>query len=99
MLDFEKSDISIEWKSLLDGRIVSEIILHRPEFNYVFEDQEEAPESDADINDWTNALTNLVPIDINYLQVHNGRVSFIQFTADPPIDLELENITLEATRI
>ncbi len=30
MLDFEKSDISIEWKSLLDGRIVSEIILHGP---------------------------------------------------------------------
>ncbi len=26
-------------------------------------------------------------------------MSFIQFTADPPIDLELENITLEATNL
>ena len=38
-LNFPKSDISIEWKSLFKGKIVSEIIMTSPEVIYVFEDQ------------------------------------------------------------
>src|SRR5690606_16573340 len=55
ILDFEKSDISIEWRALFKGRIVSEIILYNPKFNYVTEDQ--GSETEADVDDWTEALT------------------------------------------
>ena len=99
MLDFEKSDISIEWKSLFKGRIVSEIILHNPKFNYVFEDQEGEKEEDADVGDWTKALKDLVPIDINHLSVHNGLVNFKQFSSDPEINLFINNINLQATNL
>lgn len=100
LLDFEKSDISIEWKSLFKGKIVSEIILHNPKFNYIFEDQEqESTEGEPNVNDWTKALTDLVPIDINHLKVHNGSANFVQLSKDPDITIFLEQIELDATNL
>ena len=97
-LNFPKSDISIEWKSLFHGKIVSEIIMDSPEFNYVFEDQKEES-GDAGVDDWTKALTDLVPIDINHFEVHNGKVAFIQLSADPDIDLQINELELTADNL
>jgi len=100
MLDFEKADISIEWKSLFKGKIVSEIELHNPKFNYIFEDQEQVPvEGEADVDDWTKALKDLVPIDINHFTVHNGTANFVELSSNPDISMFLENINLEATNL
>ncbi|MGP1993950.1 DUF748 domain-containing protein [Zobellia laminariae] len=97
-LDFEKTDISIEWNALVKGRIVSEIEMNRPKIIYVLEDQQEggtAPEAD----DWTKALTDLVPISINNLQITDGTVAFVQVQANPTIDLNLKNLNLNATNL
>lgn len=100
LLDFPENDISIEWKSLLDGRIVSEVEMYDPKFNYVFETQKkETPEGKPDTDDWTRALKDLVPIQINHLRVHNGRTNFVQLSADPNIDMFFKNIELQATNL
>ncbi len=97
-LNFPKTDISIEWRSLFKGKIVSEIIMDSPEITYVFEDQKEET-GDADVDDWTEALTDLVPIDINHLEVHNGKLAFVQLSAKPEIDLQINNLHLTATNL
>ncbi|WGF92611.1 DUF748 domain-containing protein [Aequorivita marisscotiae] len=97
-LSFPKSDISIEWKSLFKGKIVSEIIMTSPEVIYVFEDQK-AKSGDADVDDWTKALTDIVPIDINHLKVHDGKVAFVQLSADPNIDLRIDKLELTADNL
>ncbi len=97
-LNFPKTDISIEWKSLFHGKIVSEIIMASPEVVYVFEDQKDS-EGDADVDDWTKALTDLVPIDINHFEVHNGKLAFVQLSADPNIDLQINNLNLTADNL
>ena len=97
-LNFPKSDISIEWKSLLRGKIVSEIVMNSPEVIYVFEDQKET-EGDADADDWTKALTDIVPIDINQFEVHDGKVAFVQLTATPNIDLQINKLELTADNL
>jgi len=94
LLDFPNSDISIDWRSLLKGKIVSEIEMQNPKFNYIFENQEK--EDEANVEDWTKALTNLVPIDVNHFVVHNGTANFVEVSADPQISLFLEEISLEA---
>lgn len=100
LLDFPKSDISIEWRSLWKGKVVSEIILHDPKMNYISEDQaRSAPEGDPDLDDWSEALTNLVPININHLQVHGGKINFVQFSETPKIDLVMTQINLQATNL
>ncbi|WP_422082055.1 DUF748 domain-containing protein [Ulvibacterium sp.] len=98
-LDFEKTDISLEWKSLFKGKIVSEIILTRPEIIYVFEDQQKNESPEPEFEDWTKALTDLVPIDINHLKIIDGKAAFVQLTADPNIDLNLNQIHLDATNL
>ncbi len=98
-LDFEKSDISIEWKSLFHGKIVSEIILTRPKFIYVFEDQQEKPGTKTEVDDWSKALTDLVPIDINHLEIVDGTAAFVQLKSNPNIDLNLKTIYLTADNL
>lgn len=99
-LNFPKNDISIEWKSLFKGKIVSEIIMTSPEVIYVFEDQKTPIKGEtADVDDWTKALTDIVPIDINHFEVHNGKVAFVQLQAEPNIDLTIKNIELYADNL
>ncbi len=96
-LQFPESDISIEWKSLFRGKIVSEIIMESPELIYIFEDQKS--DAKADVKDWTKALTDLVPIDINHLEIHNGKLAFVQISADPNIDLQIAQLELTADNL
>ncbi len=97
-LDFKKTDISIEWNALLKGKVVSEIVLSQPTLIYVFEDQR--PEAtDPALEDWTKALTDLVPIDINHLEVIDGKAAFVELSADPHIDLSMFSIHLSATNL
>ncbi len=98
-LDFEKTDVSVEWRSILRGKIVSEIIMTRPKLTYIFEDHENEDSKSPEINDWTKALTDLIPIDINRLQINNGKVAFVQLSADPNIDLHFDQIKLEAKNL
>lgn len=99
-LNFPQSDISIEWKSLFKGKIVSEIIMTNPEVIYIFEDQKSPIEGEtADVDDWTKALTDIVPIDINHFEVHDGKVAFVQLQAEPNIDLTIEKIELYADNL
>lgn len=97
-LKFPKTDISIEWKSLLKGHIVSEILMTDPEIIYVQEDQETAS-TEPDVDDWTKALTDLVPIDINHLDIKNGKLAYVQLNTDPNIDLQFNTITLQADNL
>ena len=99
-LNFPKTDISIEWKSLFKGKIVSEIIMISPEVIYIFEDQKVIVDGKtADVEDWTKALTEIVPIDINHFEVHDGKVAFVQLQADPNIDLNIDKIELYADNL
>ncbi len=99
-LNFPKSDISIEWSALFDGEIVSEIEMYSPEVIYVLEDQETVPtEGEADIDDWSKALTDIVPLEINRFEVHDGKFAFVQVNADPNIDLQIAKIHLNASNL
>lgn len=99
-LNFPKTDISIEWSALFKGKIVSEIEMQSPEVIYVFEDQEKTPdEGEPDKEDWTKALTDIVPLDINNFQVYNGKLAFVQLQANPNIDLYINDLRLSAQNL
>src|SRR5690606_10933685 len=79
-LNFPKSDISIHWKSLFHGRIVSEVAMKNPEVTLIFEEHAKEHVSDTvqepTSDDWSEALTDLVPIKINRLAITNGKFRF-----------------------
>lgn len=94
---FERADISVQWNALLEGRIVGEVVLTRPELIYVSEDQTDSSVTDTD--DWSKALTDLVPIEINHLEIREGKMAFVELTAEPVLDLYLNDISLSATNL
>ena len=93
------TDISVQWNALFKGGIVGEIILTDPELTYTAEDQGKEEESAAEVEDWTKALTDLVPISINRLEVVDGKVAFVELTAEPSIDIDMHGINLVATNL
>lgn len=97
-LNFPEIDISVEWKSLFNGKIVSEIILYSPEVTYVLEDQE-ATDQEVSLSDWTAVLTDLVPLEINHFKIHNGKIGIAQVTTDPVLDLYMDQIEFTADNL
>lgn len=90
-LTLPKTDISVEWKSLLKGKFVSEIYLYNPEVIYLMEDQATVSEgSDSpEVEDWTKAITDIVPVDINHFEIIGGKIAYVEVNAEPNIDLQL----------
>jgi hypothetical protein len=98
-LSIPQADISIEWRALFNGKIVSEIHLIGPQLIYVFEDQMQQGQQEPDTNDWTRALEDLVPIDINHLSVENGRLGLVKVNADPTLDIYMDQLQLTADNL
>ena len=74
--------------------------MDNPEIIYVFEDQQsEANGKEADVDDWSKVLTDLVPIEINSFEAYNGKLAFVQLSADPDVDLSINNLDLMATNL
>jgi len=98
-LKIPQADISIQWRALFNGKIVSEIYLQNPQLIYVFEDQQQTGQEEPDTNDWTQALDELVPIDINHLSVDNGRLGLVKVKAEPMLDIYMDKLQLTADNL
>lgn len=98
-LKVPRADISIQWRGVFHGRIVSEIHLHQPRMTYVFEDQARPDQTDPQSEDWTRALDGLVPIEINHLTITDGRLGLLKMQADPPVDVYLDELKLRADNL
>lgn len=96
-LNVERSDISIDWRALFNGEIVSSVLLVAPRLRYVIEDHD--PEREPEESDIVEFVTGLIPVDINRLAIRNGSAELIKLNAEPEVNLHLKNITLEAANI
>jgi hypothetical protein len=99
MLDFPKTDVSIQWGALFHGRIVSEIKMLRPMFNYYVNSNKLSEKETPDKGDWTQALKKLVPIKINHFTVEDGEFLYADIVESPDINLSLKKIYLSATNM
>jgi hypothetical protein len=95
-IDFPETDISVEWRALFNGRIVSEIYLYDPALIYVLQDME-VDESDG--GDWTELLTDLVPIDINHFVIERGKIAYVDTDAQPTIDMSVRDFSFTADNL
>jgi len=87
-------DLSVEWKSLFQGRIVGEIILDSTVMNIIFADNKENQQTGEE-SDWVEIVTQLLPIQINRMALHNGKINFNYKGVNSsltPLDVELTNI-------
>lgn len=71
-------DISIFWRKLFKGKIVTELVFNEPSFTFVDikEENTEKYEAAAEESTWLGISEQLVPFDIDRLEVIDGHFSF-----------------------
>jgi hypothetical protein len=69
-------DLSVEWRSLMRGRVVAEAAFGSPELNLV-QSKNEKEQQLGDEEDWHAALEQLFPFRFNTILVSNGTVRFL----------------------
>jgi hypothetical protein len=84
-------DISVSWRALFRGSVVAEVDFINPELHFV--DGDDGKTQAGAGTDWRAALQQLVPIEIDRLDIHNGELHFHNFGSEPPVHLVLTELS------
>ncbi|MGH8204444.1 MAG: DUF748 domain-containing protein [Steroidobacteraceae bacterium] len=71
----ERIDFSVEWRSLLRGRLVAECVLSAPKVNLVRAESEARSQLGQGV-DWAGQLDDSFPFRFNTIEVHDGAATF-----------------------
>src|ERR1700744_809285 len=89
-------DLSLQWKELFHGALVSKIMMRDPSLNFVSGPSTNQTQT-GDENDWAKTLESLVPFDINRFEITNGQVHFQNLYSQPPVDIYVNDVSVLAT--
>ncbi|HEX6222795.1 MAG TPA: DUF748 domain-containing protein [Chryseolinea sp.] len=103
-IDIPTIDLSVEWSALFKGSLVGEVFFEKPQLNFIGGDGDEnkKPGNDTQTGenvDWTKPIKELMPLQINRLEITNGSVFFYDFTTKPKVDIHLDSLQLLATNL
>jgi len=91
-------DLSVEWKSLFQGRIVGEMEFINPKVIFT-KDKAELAQVQKDTNDFRKILKTFMPLKINRFEIKNGELSYIDKTSQPKVDIKMEKTYIEASNL
>lgn len=94
----ESVDVSIEWKSLFKGQIVSELVFVNTLLRFT-EDAAEPDQLKNDSNDFRLMLKTFTPIKVNNVEVFGGKIQFIDKSVTPVVDIFLDNAHILASNL
>ncbi len=101
LFSVKRIDISILWKALLKGKLVTKIAITQPKLSLYERSKNKKPESTPkkDKKTWLGLAQNIIPFSINTLTITNG-----DFTMDAKSQLKrakltIQNINIDASNI
>ncbi len=97
-VDIPNIQLAVEWSAIFKGEIVGEIIFEQPTINFIAGSEEEDGQTGESV-DWTEPIKELMPLQINKLEVRNGNIVFLDFMASPAVDLSLTSLDIIATNL
>ena len=87
--------VALQWSEILHGVFRTSVSIFDPQVNLVA-----APEkSDSQIGIsgiWIDVIKQLIPFRVNEIHIHHGNIHFLDFHADPKVDLAIDNLELNA---
>jgi hypothetical protein len=88
VLDVPRLTASVEWSSLLRGRLVGELVFDRPRghINLVQLQQENRDDVPLDERGWQQAFTSIYPLEINELRIVGGSLVYEDSTQSRPLE-------------
>lgn len=93
-LEIPRMDIAVRMRTFWqEGILVGEVDIHHPELNFVDGETEEQKQTGEGV-DWRAQLEELVPVQLNEVRIHDGTVSFRNFSSDPPVNIDASEMQL-----
>lgn len=90
-LQVPKIDFTVEWRAILNGRLVGEVTFIRPEINFVDGPTEASSQLGID-KSWGQKLKDLYPLDINRFEIIDGVLTFRNPHSTPKVDLRVHDL-------
>jgi hypothetical protein len=84
----EVIDLSVEWKALLHGSIVGELVFQRPLLRFT-KDKAEPKEITKDTTDFRIILKKFMPLKVNRFEVNHGIIEYRDSTSKPIVNLDM----------
>ncbi len=97
-LDFARTDLSIQWSALFQGRIVGDVTLDRPVINFARSSNGTTAQTGTE-TDWTVPIKELMPLDINFVEINNGKIAYKDYSSKPNVDIYIEDMHARATNL
>lgn len=91
-------DLSVEWRALLNGSIVAEIVMDRPVLNFAVNAQGTKAQTGKGV-DWTDRVKKLLPININRVAIQEGKLSYRDFSTSPEVNLHIDHMNGEVRNL
>ncbi len=97
-LDIKSTDLSLQWGALFNGRVVGDVTMNQPTINFATGKSGATSQTGVE-TDWTRPIKDLMPLDINLVEIHNGKVAYKNFATRPNVDVFINNLELKATNV
>lgn len=94
----ETIDLSVEWGALFHGAIVAKIKFFNPMINFVKGPTAAASQSGID-SSWIQVVQNLMPLNINRVDIINGEIHYRDFYSQPQVDIFISDINARASNL
>lgn len=91
-------EFSVEWRELLHGAVVGEVLVHRGKLNFVKGESKADSQTSID-GSWLEIVQELFPFRINRFEITDGEVWFRDVKSDPKVDLYLTNLVALCTNL
>jgi hypothetical protein len=96
--DARTIDLSVEWRALLEGRVVGELEFQSPTLSFT-KDKTEPGQVKNDTNDFKKVLDDLMPLKVNRFEINNGVLKYVDNNSSPPVDIYMSAIHLTAENL
>jgi hypothetical protein len=88
-------NVALQWSEIIHGVTRASVTIYDPQINFV--NGPDTGQSQVGISGvWLDAIRALIPWRVNRLIIHHGDAHFLDFQADPKVDLECSNIEFGA---
>lgn len=91
-------DLAVEWKSLLKGSIVGELVFQGPYLLFT-KDKVEPKEVVKDSADFRKVLDKFMPLNINRCELRDGKIQYKDFGSSPNVDIAMTDLHLVAQNL
>jgi hypothetical protein len=91
---------SVHWRALLSGRVVSDVLVERPDVHVNLKQIREEAADDIPVQErgWQEAVQAVSPLKVNLLQVVDGHVTYIDEGPFEPLRISQLNVRAENIR-